>query len=84
MKNILKNALLAAFILQNIPIFGYAISHNEDSELKEVTVFVFTSEEDFEKMLKAYDVSAKTIAAGCETVILKEEEQVLLSFAVTE
>lgn len=68
MKNLLKNSLLALLLTQNIPMFGYAISHNEDSELKEVTVFVFTSEADFEKMLENYAVSKEMIGKIAKVV----------------
>lgn len=58
----LWNSFLLTFIIgQNIPLFGYAISHNEDSQLKEVTIFVFTSEKDFENMLKNQGVGEKTL-----------------------
>lgn len=68
MKNFWKNALLAILLLQNMPTFGYAISHNEDSELKEVTIFVFTSEEDFEKMLKSYGTSEQALGQIAKAV----------------
>lgn len=63
MKKLWNSCLFALIISQNAPLFSYAISHNEDSKLKEVTIFVFTSEKDFEKMLKNQGVAEKTLKA---------------------
>ncbi len=52
----------------NQGLLGYAISHNKDSELKEVTVFVFTSEDDFKKMLKNQGISKDALDKLAKTL----------------
>jgi hypothetical protein len=70
MKYSWKNTLLLLSIAVNSALQGYAISHNEDSELDEVTIFVFTSEDDFKKMLENQGVSKK-ILNNISTVLPK-------------
>lgn len=60
-KKIVSITLSLLMCIPYAPVRGYAISHNSDSELKEVTIFVFTSEKQFQKMLKNEGVSADVL-----------------------
>lgn len=62
MKKFLKPALTALLFVQSLPLGGYTISHNGDSELEKVTILVFPSEENFEKLLKNQGITAQQLA----------------------
>lgn len=59
MKKLLTSSLLA--LLSHMSILGYSLSHNQDSALPEVTIFVFTSEKDFEKLLENQGITQDTL-----------------------